>query len=142
MAATNVLARRSRDPCIFRVAPVGKLWALTLLLSVWFVPVIALRLVALQSLLRNDTKQTRLTIPREADSELPIYTVLVPLYREAHMLRGLIQSLLQLDWPAPKLDIKLILEQSDQETVEAAEALHFRQCRNRTRSRASTANQA
>jgi len=107
----------------FLVAPIGTLWFLTLLLSILFVPVIVLRLVALQSLLHADSSRNRPTIPREADSELPIYTVLVPLYREAHMLRGLVQSLLQLDWPASKLDIKLILEESDKETVEVAEAL-------------------
>jgi cellulose synthase/poly-beta-1,6-N-acetylglucosamine synthase-like glycosyltransferase len=96
---------------------------LTLSLALLFVPVIALRLVALRGLMRVDADRNNPTVPRVADSELPIYTVLVPLYREAHMLPGLIQALTELDWPAAKLDIQLVLESSDRETIEAAAAL-------------------
>jgi cellulose synthase/poly-beta-1,6-N-acetylglucosamine synthase-like glycosyltransferase len=57
------------------------------------------------------------------DRELPVYTILAPLYREAHMLPGLVNALARLDWPAAKLDIKLVLEQADDETIAAARAL-------------------
>ena len=50
--------------------------------------------------------------PARADYELPIYTLLVPLYREAHMLPRLVASLSRLDYPAAELDIKLVLEAS------------------------------
>ena len=36
---------------------------------------------------------------RTADRDLPVYTVLVPLYREAHVLPGLVAALRQLDYP-------------------------------------------
>jgi glycosyltransferase XagB len=58
-----------------------------------------------------------------ADSDLPIYTVLVPMYREARVLPLLFQALRNLDYPASKLEVKLVLEEDDQETIEAAKAL-------------------
>ena len=47
----------------------------------------------------------------------------MPLYREANMLAGLTRALSRLDYPAAKLDIKLILETADAETIAAARAL-------------------
>jgi cellulose synthase/poly-beta-1,6-N-acetylglucosamine synthase-like glycosyltransferase len=58
-----------------------------------------------------------------ADADLPIYTVLVPMYREARVLPLLFQALRGLDYPASKLEVKLVLEEDDQETIEAAKAL-------------------
>ena len=55
--------------------------------------------------------------------DLPIFTVLVPMYREAAMLPHLAQSLRNLDYPLGKLDIKIVLEANDRETIEAARAL-------------------
>lgn len=57
------------------------------------------------------------------DNELPVYTVMVPLFREARVLPILARALREIDYPASKLDIKLIFEESDPETLEAAKAL-------------------
>jgi cellulose synthase/poly-beta-1,6-N-acetylglucosamine synthase-like glycosyltransferase len=57
------------------------------------------------------------------DAELPIFTVLVPMYHEAEVLPILVSSIRNLDYPRVKLDVKLVLEASDQETIEAAKAL-------------------
>ena len=54
------------------------------------------------------------------DHELPTYTILIPLYREAEVLGRLVQALGKLDYPAGKLDIQLLLEEDDQQTIEAA----------------------
>ncbi len=51
-----------------------------------------------------------------ADAQLPVYTVLVPLYREAKALPGLVEALCALNYPAAKLDIKLLVEEDDTET--------------------------
>ncbi len=56
--------------------------------------------------------------------ELPTYTVLVPMYREKEVLPILVHSIRRLDYPRAKLDVKLVLEQDDEETIEAAKALH------------------
>lgn len=58
--------------------------------------------------------------PPLLDYALPIYTILVPLYREANVLPALLRTLSALDYPKDKLDIKLVLEASDAETFEAA----------------------
>jgi cellulose synthase/poly-beta-1,6-N-acetylglucosamine synthase-like glycosyltransferase len=41
------------------------------------------------------------------------------------MLPGLVGTLVRLDWPTAKLDIKLVLEQTDAETIAAARALRL-----------------
>ena len=51
--------------------------------------------------------------------DLPVYTVLVPLYREAGIVRQLVSALSALNWPATKLDIKLVCEADDSETLAA-----------------------
>ena len=64
-------------------------------------------------------------LSRLAPELLPVYSILVPLYREANMLPGLIAALKRLDYPASKLDIKIILEEDDTETIAAALALRL-----------------
>ena len=53
------------------------------------------------------------------DVALPVYSVLVPLYREASSVKGLITALRKLAYPREKLDIKLIVERDDHETLAA-----------------------
>jgi cellulose synthase/poly-beta-1,6-N-acetylglucosamine synthase-like glycosyltransferase/glycosyltransferase involved in cell wall biosynthesis/O-antigen/teichoic acid export membrane protein len=55
------------------------------------------------------------------DKDLPIYTILCPLYKEAHILPGFVKAIDNLDWPKNKLDVLLLLEEDDQETIEVAE---------------------
>ncbi len=52
------------------------------------------------------------------DKDLPIYTILCPLYREAEVLPNFLESIEKLDWPKEKLDVILLLEEDDKETVE------------------------
>jgi cellulose synthase/poly-beta-1,6-N-acetylglucosamine synthase-like glycosyltransferase len=49
--------------------------------------------------------------------ELPTYTILVPLYKEAVIFNQLVVSLSALDYPHDKLDIILLLEADDKETI-------------------------
>ncbi len=56
------------------------------------------------------------------DTDLPEYTVLVPMYKEPEVLPILAAALRNLDYPRSKLDIKLVLEESDLETIAAAKA--------------------
>ena len=57
------------------------------------------------------------------DAELPVCTVIVPVFREARVLPLLFQALRNIDYPASKLEVKLVLEEDDRETIAAAEAL-------------------
>jgi cellulose synthase/poly-beta-1,6-N-acetylglucosamine synthase-like glycosyltransferase len=51
-----------------------------------------------------------------ANDRLPVYSVVVALYREAASVKELIGALRAIDYPAEKLDIKFILEPNDHET--------------------------
>ncbi|MDP4022906.1 glycosyltransferase [Methylobacterium sp. NEAU 140] len=53
------------------------------------------------------------------DTELPVYTVLVALHREAAVVPRLMRALAALDYPAAKLDIKILIEADDPETAAA-----------------------
>jgi len=59
------------------------------------------------------------------DKDLPIYTVLVPLFKEAHILPQLVEALMALDYPSSKLDVKLLLEEVDLETIASVRALNL-----------------
>ena len=56
------------------------------------------------------------------DAELPTYTILVPVYREANIVGLLMENLAGLDYPEDKLEILLLMEEDDQETLDAARA--------------------
>jgi cellulose synthase/poly-beta-1,6-N-acetylglucosamine synthase-like glycosyltransferase len=51
------------------------------------------------------------------DDELPVYTVVAALYRETSVVQALVKSIDALDYPKSKLDIKLVVEQQDVETL-------------------------
>lgn len=53
------------------------------------------------------------------DSDLPVYSVLVPVYKEAEILPDLLEALKRLDYPTTKLDILILMEEDDQATVKA-----------------------
>ncbi|MCB1442462.1 MAG: glycosyltransferase [Methyloceanibacter sp.] len=104
-------------------APLATVHVATIVLACVFVPVILLRLVAAFELACTGPAPSGAAAAPIAGAKLPIYTILAPLYREAHMLPLLLNALARLEWPAAKLDIKLILEAADIETVRAAHSL-------------------
>ena len=53
------------------------------------------------------------------DEELPIYTVLLPVYKEPKVIKKLVENISRLDYPKFKLDVKLLLEEDDFETINA-----------------------
>lgn len=54
------------------------------------------------------------------DKTLPIYTILLPVFKEPAVIPKLIDGLRKIDYPQEKLDILLLLEEEDYETLEAA----------------------
>ncbi|MBU0478537.1 glycosyltransferase [bacterium] len=64
------------------------------------------------------------------DEKLPVYTILVPLYKETELLKQITTSINKLDYPKDKLDVKLLLEEDDRETIEFTQKLsldsHFK----------------
>ena len=65
-----------------------------------------------------------LAVPQERvralrDEELPVYTVIVPLLREAEVAAQIVRALSSLDYPPEKLDLIVTLEEYDTETLAA-----------------------
>lgn len=92
-----------------------------------FMALAALRFVSM-GILRGGKTGTPVPQTGRPDSALPIYTILIPLLREASVLPILANALQKLDYPASKLDIKLILEENDDETIQAAKELQLPGC--------------
>jgi cellulose synthase/poly-beta-1,6-N-acetylglucosamine synthase-like glycosyltransferase len=73
------------------------------------------------------------TLPRGAtaapvlgdDRELPVYTIICALYREARVVGDLVAAIRALDYPPEKLDVKFVLEADDAETPRALARLHL-----------------
>ncbi|WP_240049365.1 glycosyltransferase [Mucilaginibacter psychrotolerans] len=59
------------------------------------------------------------------DDELPIYTILLPVYKEDKLIKKLIWNLQAIDYPRHKLDIKLLIEEDDDKTLNAVRNLDF-----------------
>lgn len=54
-----------------------------------------------------------------SDEELPVYTVLVPVFREARIVGRLVENLGRLDYPTAKLEVIILVEEEDTETRDA-----------------------
>lgn len=98
-------------------APAAVATVLGLTASLVFLAMVAVRGAA--SL--NSPPLRSLPPPRRPDGALPVYTVVVPLYRERRVVPRLVAALRRLDYPAAKLDIKLVVEADDRDTRAALE---------------------
>jgi glycosyltransferase XagB len=104
---------------------VGTLIAINLLIMTGFLATFGLKwvLVWYGSRRSVDIKVTEQDLAQLREEDLPVYTVLVPMYREPASLPVLTTAIRNLDYPRSKLDVKLILEADDRETIDAARAL-------------------
>ncbi len=67
------------------------------------------------------TDEEALSVP---DAELPSYTILLPVYNEASVIIKLIENLAQMDYPADRLEVLLLVEEDDEETLGALRDSH------------------
>jgi cellulose synthase/poly-beta-1,6-N-acetylglucosamine synthase-like glycosyltransferase len=61
--------------------------------------------------------------PRDADASLPVYSVVIALYREAGIVDQLYSAIDALDYPRARLDVIFVLEEGDFETRAVLEPL-------------------
>jgi cellulose synthase/poly-beta-1,6-N-acetylglucosamine synthase-like glycosyltransferase len=83
--------------------------SIAILFNVFFLLTLSLKLLWLTSAIPRPQRQPALM----QEAALPVYTVLVPVFRETRVLPQLIRALSALRYPPEKLDIKLVLEESD-----------------------------
>ena len=68
---------------------------------------------------------TKEEVKEIVNDELPIYTILLPVYKEDKLIKKLIWNLQSIDYPREKLDIKLVIEEDDDKTLNAVRNLDF-----------------
>lgn len=102
-------------------SPTALMFLASCLFAIFFLAVIALRVISLLP----PPKRAGAPPPPLIESHLPQYTVLVPLFRETSVLDQLLTALAHLDYPRRKLDIKLVLEESDIRMRRACAALYL-----------------
>jgi cellulose synthase/poly-beta-1,6-N-acetylglucosamine synthase-like glycosyltransferase len=105
--------------------PYPALVSLNLLITLAFTATFLLKflLVYFGSRRSIDIKVTDEEADALRDEDLPVYTVLVPMYKEPDVLPILANALRKLDYPKSKLDVKLVLEADDVDTIDAAKRL-------------------
>jgi cellulose synthase/poly-beta-1,6-N-acetylglucosamine synthase-like glycosyltransferase len=94
----------------FRLPPGLTLAALAAVGGLFFLSVVALRMLCF---LPAVSRSSGIGTASPAAADLPVYSVLVPLFRETTVLPQLMSALASLRYPAGRLDIKLILEEHD-----------------------------
>ncbi len=106
------------------IAPGATVAVLFAVLAIPFVFVSGLRVLALWTLIGGAGSTSSLAsgapkYPAIENSDLPSYAILVPLFREAHVVPNLIAALERIDYPRHLLEISLIVESIDAPTREA-----------------------
>lgn len=106
----------------FAAAPLAALIAFNIFVTAYFLAAIFFRLY-LTIVGYANASAPRSPAPSLQDKDLPVITVLLPVYDEAEGLPILKASMAALDYPAAKLDIKLIMEADDEATIAEARRL-------------------
>ncbi len=76
--------------------------------------------------LRNRHRTTFVSdndVEKLKDESLPTYTILVPLYKESKVLSQIMENIYKIDYPKDKLDVKILFEKNDEETLIEARRL-------------------
>jgi len=92
--------------------------ALTFALCAFYGGVVLLRMVSVLLALFK-TSEHRVSASELAaldNAELPMYTILVPMYKEPEIAQKIARTVTSLDYPLDKLDVKLLLEEDDAPT--------------------------
>ncbi|MFZ2467835.1 MAG: glycosyltransferase family 2 protein [Parvibaculum sedimenti] len=110
------------------IAPTVTLLLLNMILGFCFLAVAGLRFISIFIGIIAGPTPEELAYEKGgeiAEADLPDYTVIVPLFREGTVLPILVDALRKIDYPASRLDIKLVFEESDAATYETAMRLQL-----------------
>ncbi len=108
-------------------APAEGRLAVELVFALAFAAPLMVRLLAISQALKL-APAAAATVPPPPAAEsaaLPVYTVLIALYREAAVVSQLIEAMQALDYPIDRLDIIFAIETDDQATQTALLAAHL-----------------
>jgi cellulose synthase/poly-beta-1,6-N-acetylglucosamine synthase-like glycosyltransferase len=130
LSAATLLTRRQRHGLVVMVAvlllglvffTIDTVIGVIAIITVFYAAAILNRLVLFARSQRQDTVEVVSDEEARAvpDDELPSYTILVPAYRETEVIQRLLEKLGHIEYPAHLLDVKLLLEADDRETIDA-----------------------
>lgn len=95
-----------------------------ILSAIYFLDVFFNLFLVLKSLHKPpDLNVSAAELDRLDERQLPYYSILCPLYREAHVLPQFLDAIDKLDWPKNRLDVLLLLEEDDTETITEVQKL-------------------
>ncbi len=110
--AVVIAANAALVACLF--APSAIALAAALPLAALFLVSVFLRLFACAASFERFEPDYEIS-----EAQLPVYTVIAPLYREARVAPQLARAIDQLDYPRAKLDVIFVVEQDDRATFNA-----------------------
>ena len=91
---------------------------LTIVSVVYFSDVVFNFFVVWRSVTKNvELKVTSAQLNSLKNDKLPIYSILCPLYKESKILPQFLDAINELNWPKEKLDVLLLLEEDDKESI-------------------------
>ncbi|UXN61256.1 glycosyltransferase [Phyllobacterium zundukense] len=94
------------------------LWFIVhMLFSVFFSGCILLRLLAMRAMVRRETR----VLPTVPAYKLPVYSIMIALYKEADVVPQLVRAMTKLNWPRSKLEVTFVCEADDFATIAAFE---------------------
>lgn len=96
--------------------------SLLFVVLVVFSTLITLTVAAISAVAVFSRRSTHRPPDALADEQLPSYTVLVPAYHEEAVIGDLVECLRELDYPADKLEVLLLVERRDLATKQAIAA--------------------
>lgn len=98
------------------LSPTTTFHLLHIVTAALYMAAILFRLLPLRS---QPDRRTLALVETTREEELPVYTILVALYREEAVVEQLVTALDRMDWPRSRLDIKLVCEADDEGTIAA-----------------------
>lgn len=105
-----------------------QLLVINTVLTVFYLATTLYRMLIIDLSLRK-TREIQVTPEEMAEppngKEWPRYMIILPMYHEAEVLPGLIESLSKLDYPKDRLEIRLLIEEDDDQTMPVAESLNL-----------------
>lgn len=106
------------NPFLFAVVFVA------ILSTIYFLDLLFSTFVLLKSLhFPPEIEITNVELESVNDEDLPVYSILCPLYREGKVLPHFLDAIAAIDWPKDKLEVLLLLEEDDEETHEVVKKL-------------------
>jgi cellulose synthase/poly-beta-1,6-N-acetylglucosamine synthase-like glycosyltransferase len=106
---------------MFNAMETGRI--IVVLISCLYMIGIAFRLVVtLVGIFFANPEENDDSLHATADEDLPVYSILVPVYKEPQVVPNLLRALANMDYPPEKLDVLLLLEEDDLETIAEAKA--------------------